>query len=345
MSVVLRTRDSKKGKVYYLDIHYATTRKKETLKIPFSLSNSERKRIAKQMAVDREQEILVRKGYIQPRPRNFVKYFYEYAKNYDKSDVRKIRNTYKHFEKVFGPTLLTTSLIHSNVQLWKDYLLDNFKGETPSTMWKVFRKVVRSAVIDGVIQEDPFMRIDIKGPSATRAIVKEVLTADELKDFYGAEVSEGDRIVIDSFVFCCFTGMTYPEVASLKLDQIDFKENKLWYYRQKLKKRNVKVTVYLSDVALAILNKYGKHRLVFNMPSQSYCSRIVKKTCKKVGISKNISWYCARHTFGTLAVMSGTDLRTVSKMMGHASVQHTQVYVNHIDKLMKDASGRMPKLD
>ena len=49
-------------------------------------------------------------------------------------------------------------------------------------------------------------------------------------------------------------------------------------------------------------------------------------------------FHTARHTFATMGLTLGTDLYTVSKLIGHKSIATTQVYAQIIDKKKDEAS-------
>ena len=54
--------------------------------------------------------------------------------------------------------------------------------------------------------------------------------------------------------------------------------------------------------------------------------------------------HLARHTYATLQLANGTDIYTVSKMLGHTNVKTTQIYAKVIDK-KKDEATEAFKLD
>ena len=70
----------------------------------------------------------------------------------------------------------------------------------------------------------------------------------------------------------------------------------------------------------------------------------LKKWLQKAGITKEITFHCFRHTYATLQLSLGTDLYTVSKMLGHREIKTTQVYAKIIDKQKREAANKI-KLD
>ena len=57
-----------------------------------------------------------------------------------------------------------------------------------------------------------------------------------------------------------------------------------------------------------------------------------------------LAFHCFRHTYATLQLANGTDIYTVSKMLGHTNVKTTQIYAKVIDK-KKDEATEAFKLD
>ncbi|NQV03583.1 MAG: tyrosine-type recombinase/integrase, partial [Bacteroidia bacterium] len=57
--------------------------------------------------------------------------------------------------------------------------------------------------------------------------------------------------------------------------------------------------------------------------------------------TKDITFHCFRHTYATLQLSQGTDIYTVSKMLGHRSLKTTQVYARIIDQAKRDASTKI----
>jgi site-specific recombinase XerD len=67
----------------------------------------------------------------------------------------------------------------------------------------------------------------------------------------------------------------------------------------------------------------------------------LKEWALKAGITKNVTFHVFRHTFATLQLTLGTDLYTVSKMLGHKSLRTTQIYAKVIDQKKKEAANKI----
>ena len=84
------------------------------------------------------------------------------------------------------------------------------------------------------------------------------------------------------------------------------------------------------------------NQLVFdNLVYSTRVSNVLKKWTERVEIHRRIKFHCFRHTFATLQIAAGTDLYTLSKLMGHKSTKTTQRYAKLVDKLKREAVDRI----
>ena len=102
--------------------------------------------------------------------------------------------------------------------------------------------------------------------------------------------------------------------------------------------------VNLNPVARAAIEAYLKHerpRLVFRADSDRlFVSRrgtplsrimiwnLVKKYAARAGASAEVSPHTLRHSFATHMLAGGAEIRALQEMLGHASVQTTQIYTH-----------------
>jgi site-specific recombinase XerD len=76
----------------------------------------------------------------------------------------------------------------------------------------------------------------------------------------------------------------------------------------------------------------------------AYHNKLLFQWIGAAGITKDITFHCFRHTFATLQLYNGTDLYTVSKMLGHKDLKTTQVYAKIVDATKRTAVDKI-KLD
>ena len=96
-------------------------------------------------------------------------------------------------------------------------------------------------------------------------------------------------------------------------------------------------------ISMQALQLCGKQRqpeqLVFeDLPDPTGISKPLKRWIEASGISKQITFHCFRYTYATLKLSSGTDIYTVSKMLGHTNVKTTQIYAKVVDEKKEKAA-------
>ena len=102
---------------------------------------------------------------------------------------------------------------------------------------------------------------------------------------------------------------------------------------------NILVTEHLQypvHFCFPLSQQKTKLLLIFNQLRFPFSSLHLLASC--------ILFHCFRHTYATLQLANGTDIYTVSKMLGHTNVKTTQIYAKVIDK-KKDEATEAFKLD
>ena len=203
-------------------------------------------------------------------------------------------------------------------------------------------------IFDDKIKDNP--SLEIYSPKLEKKLpvvlsIKEVDTIIKSIDL-SLDNGERNRTIIECLYSC---GLRVSELINLKISEINFsdeyikvigKGNKqritpinnrlITYFKNYIYEIRSKIKIDKKNTDYLFLNRRGKkisRVLVFN---------IVKETCKKTGIKKNISPHTFRHSFATHLVEGGADLRAVQEMLGHSNITTTEIYTHLDTKYLKE---------
>lgn len=213
-------------------------------------------------------------------------------------------------------------------------------------MMQKFRTIYQTAIDNGWIQKNPFASIKIHFESVDREfLTKHELAAIIQKPMTSKRLDQ----VRDIFVFCCFCGLAYCDVAELTTENLVVGDDGKTWLSTRRKKTDSPVIVPLLEIPLALLKKYegqlsGK---LLPVPSNQKCNDYLKEIASICGINKELTFHMARHTFSTTVTLSnGVPIETVSKMLGHRNIRTTQIYAKVIqDKVSADMEQLAAKLE
>lgn len=241
------------------------------------------------------------------RARNHVAAFIK--ANYKRSDLSMLELT-PDFIKEFA-VFLSTDRGLQNGSIWTN------------CMW--LKGVVMRAHFNGLIPRNPFAQFHISPNIKDR----EYLTEEELKTLMTHEFADAKLSYIrDIFVFASFTALSFVDVKGLTTDDIVEVNGEKWIL-SKRHKTKVPFQVKLLDIPLQIIKRYEEFQTDKSVfPNLNYWSicKPLKKMIKECGITKDISFHCARHGFATLALSKGMPIESVSRVLGHTNIVTTQLY-------------------
>ena len=278
---------------------------------------------------------------------NFIEYFNTTAqKRHAKSSESIIVNWRRVHEllKIFAGDHLPFSKIDNRLaEEFRVFLLSapcggtksgTISRNTASTYFSIFKAALKQAFVDGYLTVD--LSAKIKGIQEQESR-REYLTVEELNTL-AATPCERD-VLKRAALFSALTGLRHCDIQKLqwKEIQIDGDQVRLNFTQQKTKGVEY---MPISEQALQLCGEQGNpNQLVFeDLPDPSWISRPLKKWIETAGITKKITFHCFRHSYATLQLSSGTDIYTVSKMLGHTNMKTTQIYAKVVDEKKNKAA-------
>lgn len=206
------------------------------------------------------------------------------------------------------------------------------QGLEVNTRWthhKDLRKFINIAIKNG---------IDIKNPYDNYKVAKAktepvFLSVDELQKFiklYDDGVCpEHWQRVLRQFLFMCGTGLRISEMKILKDE--DIIENTLMIRPPKTQKFKMIHTVPLSNFAKKYLPE-GRGVLFDTYKYDQTFNKYIKRIGEHLEIKKNVTAHVARHTFATTFLELGGAVEVLNKILGHADLTTTMIYVHVTNK-------------
>lgn len=209
---------------------------------------------------------------------------------------------------------------------------------TKCQYWTIIKTIFNEAVRDGIIDKSPFANIAGFKPSDPK---RTYLTAEEVRLLASTECKRQD--VKNAFLFSCLTGLRHSDIEQLTWGDVR-EEN--GYTRIVFRQQKTKRLEYL-DINKQAVTLMGERKadteLVFpiGVTLVRLCV-ILKDWTKRANINKHITFHVARHTFATMMLSNGVDLYTVSKLVGHKSINTTQIYAKVMDREKQRAVDTIP---
>lgn len=266
-------------------------------------------------------------------------------------DSVKTSNTIKTLEQ-FAPDTRLASVDKEFCLSYITYLRNTYTKKdgkmlatkTAATYSETLRTALNEAVRVGRIAENPWNKLEAIEKIAVPESMCEYLTIDEVKRLAATPCRRED--IKQAFLFACFCGLRISDVEKLRWADIEVK-GKRHYMNIVMQKTTTPIHLPLSEQALKWMPERELDReLVFDgLHNKGNLGINIAKWVESAGITKHVTFHTSRHTFATMLLTLGVDLYVVSKLLGHSSVKHTQIYAKIIDKRKDEAVNLADKIE
>jgi integrase/recombinase XerD len=352
MSVTLRKRKNSDGSIsLLLDIYHDGKRSYEFLK-DLKLTkpanpadrqtNKENLQLAERICTKRAQELSASDyQMITETGKNTIitEWMQSFIVKYKKKDLRNMHGALNRFqdflieEKKQGLTFGKLSVII--ISDFQDFLRAHSKGEGAASYFARFKKMIKAAYRQKLLQANPAAEVPTKQGKAKR---RDTLTLEEIQRLATTPTDSSE--VRRAFLFTCMTGLAWVDVKLLKWNNIS--EGVMTISRKKLSEEGEPVMINLNDAAMKLIGNPGKkNEFVFDLPTANGANKTLKSLVNRAGIRKKITWHNGRHSFGTNLMFFGTDLLVASSLLGHSTLRHTQRYMKAANELKQRATDKI----
>lgn len=210
---------------------------------------------------------------------------------------------------------------------------------------RYLKNVMQYAMAHKWVSEDPFIGKRFKRTVAER----EFLTEPELKAMMEVDLHEFPRLetVRDTFVFCCFTGLAFIDISSLKRSDIYVDADGNKWIRKHREKTGELSTIPLLEIPQKIMERYADHPkviandVVIPVFSNQRTNSYLKDIAAQAKIKKHLTSHIARHTFATMSLANHVPIESISKMLGHVDIKTTQIYAKMQDHTIYEDMEKM----
>lgn len=278
---------------------------------------------------------------------NFVTYFRKLTNKRKASNHDNWMSAYNYLNAFTGGTLKFSDLTEKFCSDFKEYLLtvkSNRSNKTTlsqNSAVSYFNKIkasLKQAYKDGCLQTDLNSKIDPIKQVETR---RNYLTIEELNKLVKTECN--NPLLKRAAIFSALTGLRFSDIQKLTWNEISQSKADgyaIQYTQQKTKGVEM---LPISRQAFELLGKEAQSgdKVFKGLNYSAYENRHLYQWIGAAGITKEITFHCFRHTFATLQLSKGTDIYTVSKMLGHRELKTTQVYAKIIDQKKREAADKI----
>lgn len=283
---------------------------------------------------------------------NFITLYKSVVDDYFNTGSKSNHNSWKaslnHLENFSGGVILSNNLTLDYIKKYRAYLLNakstrnskidkNLTKNTASSYFKNFISVLKIAYKQNLIEKNLAEDAEYIKEEETH---REYLTEEEISLLWKTEIKI--EKVKYMAIFSALSGLRFVDINNLYWENIFHDKHQGYYISLREEKTKSIKNHPISDTAYNILKTQKTNtELIFGGIQYSQTTRPLKEWITKSGIKKKISFHNFRHSYATLQLANGTDIYTVSKLLGHKNVSTTQIYTKVMDKNKIDAANRI----
>jgi len=248
--------------------------------------------------------------------------------------IKNHRTAFKHLQNYFGDDYLINHINRDDILGFEDYMMKDVRlaNSSINRYFSILSKSMQELYREDKVEANPFKRYHKHLREKKQK--KTSLTKEETKKFLNVVINtKGNEDFKRLTRIYLNMGMRRTELLNIERCDVDLRPDKMEVKVINIKDgEQVKRTLEIPEAVWTdfnyFLNKYPNSSLPFKCCNPDYLSTWVKKRLIKADFSE-LHLHNTRHTFSTIQVENGTDIRKVSKYLGHKSVLTTELFYAH----------------
>lgn len=282
----------------------------------------------------------------------FVEYFTKLANKRKGSNRLSWFSALKYLDTFTKGSLKFSDLNEKILEDLKEHLLTakstrsdktTLSQNTAVSYFNKVKAALKQAYKDGILQTDLNAKVKPIKAAETR---REYLTLDELNKLVKTPCN--DILLKRAALFSALTGLRFSDIQKMTWGELEYINEKGYFLNFSQKKTKGVEVLPISEQAYSFTEgtenpkDMPQVKPVFEgLKYSAYHNKHLFQWIGAAGITKDITFHCFRHTFATLQLFNGTDIYTVSKMLGHKDLKTTQVYVKIVDATKREAANKI----
>ncbi|KAA1247975.1 site-specific integrase [Aquimarina sp. RZ0] len=278
---------------------------------------------------------------------SFISYYEEQMEKKNGKNYAVWTSSFAYLKDFTSNSLTFADLNEKFCNDYRDYLLTakskrstktTISQNTAQSYFNKFKATLKQAFKDDLLPNDLNGKIKpIKQADTNRVF----LSIEELNKLANTDCIK--PILKKASLFSALTGLRFSDIEKLTWSEVVHTNDRGYsiQFQQKKTKSNEYLPIPEQAYNLMGEPKEPTQKVFRGLSYSAHQNSQLLKWAISAGIQKHLTFHCFRHTYATLQLSNGTDIYTVSKMLGHKDLKTTQVYAKIVDESKRKATERI----